>query len=57
MADGPRGVIGMNPDFVALGRAYGANAERVESAVALGSALTRALAARGPTLIEVRLPG
>ena len=53
----PLGVIGMNPDFVALGRAYGANAERVESAVALGSALTRALAARGPTLIEVRLPG
>jgi 5-guanidino-2-oxopentanoate decarboxylase len=53
----PLGVVGRNPEFVALGRAYGAHALRVESAAALGAALTAALGAPGPTLIEVHLPG
>jgi thiamine pyrophosphate-dependent acetolactate synthase large subunit-like protein len=41
-----------NPDFVALARAFGANAERVGPAH-LAPALARALAADGPTVIEL----
>jgi acetolactate synthase-1/2/3 large subunit len=41
-----------NPDFVALARAFGAHAERVDTET-LAPALRRALAADGPTLIEV----
>jgi len=41
-----------NPDFVALARAFGAHAERVE-AQRLGPAIQRALGADGPTVVEV----
>ena len=44
-----------NPDFVALGRAYGAAAEAVDHPDALAQAVSRALARSGPTLIEYRL--
>ena len=44
-----------NPDFVALGRAYGADAEAVDRPDALARAVTRALGRPGPTLIEYRL--
>lgn len=52
----PIGVVGLNPDFVALAQACGALTERVDSADGLTAALTRALTANGPTLIEVRPP-
>jgi len=41
-----------NPDFPALARAFGARGERVDPA-GLGAALRRALAADGPTVIEL----
>jgi 5-guanidino-2-oxopentanoate decarboxylase len=49
----PTGVVGENPDFVALARAYGAAAARVENPEALSAALTAALDAGRPTLIEI----
>jgi 5-guanidino-2-oxopentanoate decarboxylase len=49
----PTGVIGRNPDFVALGKAYGAAAVRVHDAAALTAALRAALMTGGPTLIEI----
>jgi len=43
-----------NPDFVAFGKSFGAEAERITSPTDLRAALRRALAHRaGPTLIEV----
>jgi 5-guanidino-2-oxopentanoate decarboxylase len=48
----PIGVVGLNPDFVALAHAYGAVGVRVQSAAALGEALRAALARPGPTLLE-----
>jgi len=48
------GVKARNPDFLALARAYGCGAERPENLPALSQAVTRALAAGRPTLIEVR---
>ena len=46
-----------NPDFVALARAYGAHAERVEHAAGFPEALARALAHAeehaGPALVEL----
>jgi acetolactate synthase-1/2/3 large subunit len=42
-----------NPDFVALARAYGLSAERVEATGDFASALSRALGAEGSALIEV----
>jgi acetolactate synthase-1/2/3 large subunit len=42
-------------DFAALGRAFGARGLRLESPDGLGAALREALAAAGPTLIEVPL--
>ena len=45
----------VNPDFVALARSFGIDAERVETAVGLEGALRTALAARAPALIEVRV--
>ena len=42
-----------NPDFCALARAYGADAQRVESTEAFAPALARALKAGGPALIEL----
>jgi thiamine pyrophosphate-dependent acetolactate synthase large subunit-like protein len=47
------GVIGRNPDFVALGRAYGAESYRVRDPAALTEAIRTALNYAGPTLIEV----
>ena len=43
-----------NPDFVALARAFGAHAERVETKT-LGGVLQRALNADGPTVIELSI--
>jgi acetolactate synthase-1/2/3 large subunit len=45
----------VNPDFVALARSFGAAAARVESTEAFAPALQRALSAKGPTLIELRI--
>jgi 5-guanidino-2-oxopentanoate decarboxylase len=42
-----------NPDFQALARAYGMNAVKTESLEDITSAIKAALAADGPTLIEV----
>ena len=44
-----------NPDFPALARAFGARGERVGGVDALGGALTTALAADGPTVLELRM--
>jgi 5-guanidino-2-oxopentanoate decarboxylase len=47
------GVVGRNPDFVALAKACGAAGYRVQGAAALTEALRTALRRGGPTLIEV----
>jgi acetolactate synthase-1/2/3 large subunit len=44
-----------NPDFVALGKAYGAYAELVEKTEEFAPAFERALAAGQPALLELRL--
>jgi acetolactate synthase-1/2/3 large subunit len=44
-----------NPDFPALARAFGARGERVDGVDALGGALKTALAADGPTVLELRM--
>jgi acetolactate synthase-1/2/3 large subunit len=44
-----------NPDFVALARAFGAHAARVPSIEALPDAVRSALAADGPTVLELRM--
>ncbi len=49
----PNAVTLQNPDFQMLARAYGARAERPENLKALGLAITAALSAEGPTLIEM----
>jgi thiamine pyrophosphate-dependent acetolactate synthase large subunit-like protein len=49
----PTGVIGRNPDFVALARACGAAAVRAKNPAALIDAIHAALVHPGPTLIEV----
>ncbi|MBB4053948.1 acetolactate synthase-1/2/3 large subunit [Devosia subaequoris] len=43
----------VNPDFVALAKAYGLMAERVEKTADFGPALARALAAPGSALLEL----
>ena len=48
------GVRPKNPDFMALAAAFGCRAVRPESLAQLGAALSEALAAAGPTLIELR---
>lgn len=50
----PVGVHARNPDFLALARAYGAEAVRVDNLESLADMLATALAAKGPTLIEIR---
>ena len=50
----PIGVVGRNPDFIALAQAYGAAASRVHEPEALESAIRGALKYAGPTLIEIR---
>ncbi len=49
----PNAVTLQNPDFQMLARAYGAKAERPQNLKALGLAITAALNADGPTLIEM----
>jgi len=44
-----------NPDFAALARAYGATGEAVETTADFGPALERALAAKGPSLIAIKV--
>jgi len=44
-----------NPDFAALARAYGATGETVETTADFGPALERALAAKGPSLIAIKV--
>ncbi len=44
-----------NPDFVALGKAYGAQAELVEKTAEFAPAFERALAAGKPAVLELRL--
>jgi thiamine pyrophosphate-dependent acetolactate synthase large subunit-like protein len=48
------GVKPRNPDFMALARAFGAEAVRPESLGGLSEAIEHAWSAGGPTLIEVR---
>jgi len=48
----PTGVIGHNPDFLALARAYGAHAERALGPESLTAAIRSALRRRGPTVLE-----
>jgi thiamine pyrophosphate-dependent acetolactate synthase large subunit-like protein len=48
------GVRQRNPDYLALARAFGAEAVRPGSLQALTAAIRDAFAAKGPTLIEVR---
>jgi len=48
----PIGVVGRNPDFVALAGACGATGVRVHQPAALTEAVRAALARSGPTLIE-----
>ncbi|HZC33726.1 MAG TPA: thiamine pyrophosphate-binding protein [Candidatus Bathyarchaeia archaeon] len=44
-----------NPDFPALARAFGARGERLNGVDELGGALRTALAADGPTVLELRM--
>jgi thiamine pyrophosphate-dependent acetolactate synthase large subunit-like protein len=48
----PTGVVGHNPDFLALARAYGAHAERPRGPAELTAAIQSALQRRGPTVLE-----
>jgi 5-guanidino-2-oxopentanoate decarboxylase len=49
----PTGVAGHNPDFLALSRAYGAEAQRVQGPAELTEAVRAALRRRIPTVLEV----
>jgi thiamine pyrophosphate-dependent acetolactate synthase large subunit-like protein len=51
------GVIPRNPDFIALGRAFGCATAALREPGELGPAVAAALAAPGPTLIEIRDSG
>jgi len=44
-----------NPDFPALAKAFGARGDRVPGLDDLEAAITRALAADGPTVLELRI--
>lgn len=48
----PTGVIGHNPDFLALARAYGAHAQRARGPDELTAGIRAALQRRGPTVLE-----
>jgi thiamine pyrophosphate-dependent acetolactate synthase large subunit-like protein len=48
----PTGVVGHNPDFLALARAYGAHAQRAHGPGELTEAIRSALQRRGPTVLE-----
>ncbi len=45
----------INPDFAAYARAFGAHGEIVEETAAFAPAFERAMAAEGPSLIELRI--
>jgi acetolactate synthase-1/2/3 large subunit len=45
----------VNPDFAALARAYGAEGETVTRTADFAPAFERALAAKGPSLIELQI--
>ncbi|MFV2033443.1 MAG: thiamine pyrophosphate-dependent enzyme [Gammaproteobacteria bacterium] len=47
------GVVGINPDFIALAQSCRCHALKVDSAEALASAVRDAFAADRPTLIEI----
>lgn len=49
----PNNVKLKNPDFQALAKAYGCNAEKPQNLKALAAAIAQALKAEGPTLIEM----
>ena len=49
----PNAVTLLNPDFQALAKAYGLNAEQPKDLKALAAAIKTALKAKGPTLIEM----
>jgi 5-guanidino-2-oxopentanoate decarboxylase len=49
----PVGVVGQNPDFMQLAKAYGAAGVQVKDAQGLSRAIATALGAAGPTLIEI----
>lgn len=49
----PNAVTLLNPDFIALAKAYGARGERPDSLAALARAIAAALKADGPTIIEM----
>ncbi len=51
------GVSPRNPDFIALGRAFGCRTAAPDTPAKLRPALEDALAHSGPTLIEMRDPG
>lgn len=48
----PTGVVGHNPDFLALARAYGAHAERPRGPAELTAAIQSARLRRSPTVLE-----
>jgi thiamine pyrophosphate-dependent acetolactate synthase large subunit-like protein len=48
----PTGVVGHNPDFMALARAYGAQAQRARGPAELTAAIQSALRRSGPTVLE-----
>ena len=45
----------INPDFAALGKAYGLTGEVVETTEQFSPAFERALGSNGPAMIEVRI--
>ena len=49
----PNAVVAKNPDFIALARAYGANASQPETPADLSKAIETALGATTPTLIRL----
>ena len=49
----PNAVVARNPDFLALARAYGANAAQPENPAELSQSLATAFAANTPTLIRL----
>lgn len=52
----PVGVVALNPDFIAVARAFGAEGTRANNSAELTEAIRRALARKGPTLIEAVEP-
>jgi 5-guanidino-2-oxopentanoate decarboxylase len=48
----PTGVVGRNPDFVALARAYGAHGARTHGPAELADEIRSAFLRRGPTVLE-----